>query len=142
MAEFYIPIAIQRAVIVLSKGYCEYCFVPEDFSNDFFQFDHIIPFSKGGSSELKNIARTCGKCNGYKHHKTHHIDPLTQQPCRLYHPRQDDWSEHFRWHNDKLTLIGKTPIGRTTIDLLQINRYSSVNLRSLLKIVGLHPPIL
>jgi hypothetical protein len=23
MAEFYIPIAIQRAVIVLSKGYCE-----------------------------------------------------------------------------------------------------------------------
>jgi HNH endonuclease len=142
MADFYIPVAIQRAIITVSKGHCEYCLVPEDYSTDFFCFDHIIPVKKYGLSEFDNLARSCGKCNGYKHDKTHHIDPLTSELCRLYHPRQDIWAEHFQWSPDALRLIGKTPIGRTTIDLLQINRKSAVNLRQLLKIVGLHPPTL
>ena len=77
MAEFYIPIAIQRAIIALSKGHCEYCLVPEDYSTDFFCFDHIIPFKKGGLSELNNLARSCGKCNGFKHDKMTHFDSLT-----------------------------------------------------------------
>jgi hypothetical protein len=46
MADFYIPVAIQRAVITVSKGHCEYCLVPEDYSTDFFCFDHIIPVKK------------------------------------------------------------------------------------------------
>ena len=140
MSKKYIPIAIQRAVIALSQGYCEYCVVPSDYSTDFFNFDHIQPTSQKGTSELGNLARTCGICNGYKHDKTKATDPLTQQICRLFHPRQDKWKDHFEWSKDGLRIIGKTAIGRTTIDLLQVNRKSNINLRKLLKIVGLHPP--
>lgn len=46
MAKPYIPVSIQRAVIELSKGYCEYCLAPAAFSTGFFHFDHIIPLSK------------------------------------------------------------------------------------------------
>jgi HNH endonuclease len=140
MPKKYIPVAIQRAVIALSQGYCEYCVVPSDYSTDFFNFDHIQPISQNGTSELDNLARTCGICNGYKHDKTNAIDPLTQEICRLFHPRLDNWKDHFEWSKDSLKIIGKTAIGRTTVDLLQVNRKNNINLRQLLKIVGLHPP--
>jgi 5-methylcytosine-specific restriction endonuclease McrA len=79
MPKIYIPIAIQRAIIALSQGHCEYCVIPEDYSTDFFNFDHIQPVSQSGTSELGNLARTCGICNGHKHDKTKAIDPLTKQ---------------------------------------------------------------
>ncbi|RLG30570.1 hypothetical protein DRO03_03970 [Methanosarcinales archaeon] len=34
--------------------------------DDEVEFDHIIPFSKGGSSEEHNIRLTCFKCNRKK----------------------------------------------------------------------------
>ena len=142
MAKTYIPIAIQRAIIALSKDYCEYCLIPAAFATDFYNFDHIIPVSKNGRSELKNLARCCSICNGHKHDKMTYLDPFTQQLCRLYHPRQDKWADHFQWSLDDLHVIGKTAIGHTTIALLQLNRSNAVNLRKLLKMANLHPPIL
>ena len=140
MAEKYIPVAIQRLVLAESKGFCEYCWLHSNFSSNSFHFDHILPTSKGGLSVFKNIVRSCGGCNGYKHDKTHYRDPLTRQLCRLYNPREDKWQEHFQWSNDDLVVEGITGIGRATVELLQLNRIGSVNLRVLLKLVGLHPP--
>ena len=112
------------------------------YSLDYFNFDHVISVCKGGTSDLANLAWTCGRCNGHKHGKTHAIDPLTQDSCHLYNPREDEWIEHFQWSKDALRMIGKTPTGRATIALLQINREGVVNLRKLLLMVGLHPPTL
>ena len=39
--------------------------------------------------------------------------------CRLFHPRIDAWSEHFRY--DGAVLAGLTPIGRATVATLAIN---------------------
>jgi hypothetical protein len=142
MAKTYIPISIQRAIIALSKDYCEYCIIPAAFATDFYSFDHIIPVCKNGESVLENLARSCSICNGLKQGKTTHLDPFSQQICRLYHPRQDNWDDHFQWSIDELQLIGKTAIGNTTIALLQLNRSNAINLRKLLKMVGLHPPTL
>jgi 5-methylcytosine-specific restriction endonuclease McrA len=49
MSEIYIPKAVQRKVIALSNGCCEYCLHPENYATDFFHFDHIIPISEGGT---------------------------------------------------------------------------------------------
>ena len=140
MAETYIPVAIQRLVLAESKGCCEYCWSRSNFSSSSFHFDHIIPVSKEGLSTFDNIARSCGGCNGFKQDKTAYFDPLTHELCPLYNPRRDKWSEHFQWSADDLTVEGITSVGRTTVELLQVNRISNTNLRELLKTVNLHPP--
>jgi hypothetical protein len=53
----------------------------------------------------------------------------------LYHPRRHKWSHHFRYEGG--TLIGRTAIGRTTIDVLQINLPTLVALREVLLAAGL-----
>jgi hypothetical protein len=38
---------------------------------------------------------------------------------RLFNPRRHLWRRHFRWEDARL--IGRTAIGRVTIQLLQMN---------------------
>ena len=140
MPRIYITVAIRKAILQLSHGYCEYCILPSNFSTDFFHYEHIVPLSLDGKTELGNLARSCGICNINKRDKIQHIDPLSQQVMRLYHPRQDTWKEHFQWSDDDLHIVGISPIGRATIDLLKMNRIDAINLRKLLKMVDLHPP--
>jgi hypothetical protein len=140
MAKASIPLKVQRLVRARARGYCEYCLIPSNFSPDTFPFDHIVPLALGGSSHPDNLALADGGCNGHKHAKTHHLDPLTNQSARLYHPRLDNWHEHFQWNEDETLILGTTPTGRATVDLLQVNRPGNINLRQLLRSAGLHPP--
>jgi hypothetical protein len=52
----------------------------------------------------------------------------------LYHPRRHKWSYHLRYQGG--TLIGRTAIGRTTIEVLQINRPYLVAIREVLIAAG------
>jgi hypothetical protein len=61
-------------------------------------------------------------------------DPDTGQLTRLFHPRQDDWAEHFAW--DGPALRGLTAVARTTIDVLRINLPERVEHRRLLLELG------
>jgi HNH endonuclease len=140
MRRIYIAIAIQRAVIERAKGYCEYCVLPAAFSPNPFNFEHITPLVKDGLTELMNLAYSCGGCNAYKKDKIQALDPLTHQFASLFNPRTDDWDEHFEWSDDDLYMVGKTPTGRATVQLLKVNRAGNVNLRKLLKMAELHPP--
>jgi hypothetical protein len=65
------------------------------------------------------------------------IDPKTGLLTRLYHPRQDQWSEHFQWRGAMLT--GLSAIGRATIDVLKINVPDRVITRQLAIEAGLFP---
>lgn len=60
-----IPSAVKVAVWERDKGSCRIC-----GSTKNLHFDHIIPFSKGGSStDPENIQILCAKCNLKKHDK-------------------------------------------------------------------------
>jgi hypothetical protein len=48
----------------------------------------------------------------------------------LFHPRQDDWDVHFEWEGSYIR--GKTPIGRATVDLLQMNMPEALEIREAL----------
>ena len=51
----------KRTAYEKQKGICAICKEPFDF--DQMQGDHIIPWSKGGKTELKNCQMLCEKCN-------------------------------------------------------------------------------
>ncbi len=60
-----IPTEVKKEVWKRDNGRCVIC-----SSNVNLHFDHIIPFSKGGSSiTAKNIQLLCAKCNLSKHDK-------------------------------------------------------------------------
>jgi hypothetical protein len=65
---------------------------------------------------------------------------VSGQRVPLYHPRRDRWDAHFAWSDDFTLMIGLTPIGRATVETLQLNRDGVVNLRHLLYTIGQHPP--
>jgi 5-methylcytosine-specific restriction endonuclease McrA len=99
-----------------------------------------LPKVKEGTDELENLALACQTCNNYKYTKTEAIDLLTKKAVPIYHPRKDVWNEHFTWNSDFTKLIGISPTGRATIEILKLNREGVRNLRFVLYSVGKHPP--
>jgi hypothetical protein len=124
-----------------ANNLCEYCKCRSDYSHDTFESEHIYPFLLGGTNELINLAHSCKGCNSRKATRIAAIDPLTKQITPLFHPRLDLWNEHFMWDEGYLNVIGITPVGRTTVDALKLNRIGVVNLRKLMILGGIHPPI-
>lgn len=99
-----------------------------------------MPRARGGGHRPANLAFSCLGCNSYKGVETTAVDPVSGERVPLYHPRSHRWGEHFAWNKECTRLLGLTPIGRATILRLDLNREGVVNLRELLRDVGLHPP--
>jgi 5-methylcytosine-specific restriction endonuclease McrA len=58
-----------RNLVSLQKGRCGYC---KTVVGRLFHVDHIVPMSKGGGNDRRNIQILCGTCNMRKNAK----DPL------------------------------------------------------------------
>lgn len=131
---------MRRTVIARSQGICEYCRSRADHSAGVFAVEHIVPISRGGSDTLDNLALACSGCNGHKYDKVEALDPTTKQIVLLFHPRLQEWNEHFEWSEDYAEIIGSTATGRATVAALRMNRSGLVNLRRALFVLGKHPP--
>ena len=57
----YISFKTKMRVVRRDNHTCQHC--SKHLRDDEVEFDHIIPLSKGGSSEEHNIRLTCYKCN-------------------------------------------------------------------------------
>ncbi|NEO87819.1 MAG: HNH endonuclease [Spirulina sp. SIO3F2] len=132
--------SIRELVAQRAKYRCEYCQCPEDFAIQAFTIEHILPRYAGGDDEISNLAWACFGCNSAKHVKVKATDPQTGKLVVLFHPRQQQWHQHFDWNPDSTVVVGKTQCGRATIEALQINRKGVVNLRRLLVKANRHPP--
>ena len=130
----------RQAVIDRAQGCCEYCWSQAKYATQSFSVEHIVPRSKGGATALENLALSCQGCNNHKYNKTESIDSANQTMVPLYNPRNDQWQNHFVWSDDSSLILGITPIGRATVEALQLNRNGVVNLRRILYQIGEHPP--
>jgi hypothetical protein len=73
-------------------------------------------------------------------HRVEASDPLTGEIVPLFHPRQQQWGEHFAWSPEGDRILGLTPTGRATVAALHLNRDKLVEARQTWVAVGLHPP--
>ena len=113
---------------------CEYCLLPQFSRRLRFQIDHVIAEQHRGATAADNLALCCGRCNRHKGPNVGGIDPIT----RLFHPRVDRWAEHFLWHGTRLD--GRTPEGRVTVYVLDMNTTDDLDTRAELLAAGLFPP--
>lgn len=130
----------KKAVAERAKGCCEYCRSQVRFAIQSFSVEHIIPTSQGGKNTLDNLALSCQGCNNHKYKKTEGRDPISGDTVSLYNPRKQRWDSHFAWNDGFTLVIGLTPIGRASVEALQLNREGVVNLRRILYAMGEHPP--
>jgi HNH endonuclease len=111
--------SLQQKVRLRAKGACEYCRLPEALSELGHVVDHIVARQHRGRSALDNLAFACGRCNRHKGPNVAGVDPKTGAIVRLFNPRRDKWGEHFAWKVDRL--VGRSDVGRVTIEVLAIN---------------------
>jgi hypothetical protein len=110
---------------------CEYCRMQQAFYPTIpFPIDHIIARQHGGTTALGNLALSCLHCNSHKGPNIAGLDPRTRKLTPLYHPRRHKWVRHFQW--DGPYLIGRTPVGRTTVAVLALNDPDLVAVRAAL----------
>jgi len=108
-------------VAARARHRCEYCRAPEAVFNFPFEVEHILPQSQGGTGEESNLALACRSCNLRKSDHRVGRDDQTGPESALFHPRRDQWDGHFVYHPESRTIVGLTPIGRATVDRLQLN---------------------
>lgn len=118
---------IRGAIRERANGRCEYCKKPDGVSLYPHHIDHIIPIIHGGTDDEHNFAWACFQCNSAKSSQIASYDFETGALTPLFHPRKDFWIEHFELKAGKI--LGKTPIGRVTVRILQINHPDHVDTR-------------
>jgi hypothetical protein len=117
---------------------CEYCRMPQAFDDLPFQPDHIIARVHGGTDAYGNRAWACVPCNLHKGTNLSGVDSQTGKIVRLFDPRRQSWTRHFRWNG--AVLEGKTQCGRATLWTLRINMPIRIALRQSLIDIGEFPP--
>ena len=110
----------RRQVRQRANHRCEYCGRHQDPSPlARLQIEHILPKKHGGTDVLENLALACVDCNLKKSSDLAGLDPATGLLVRLFDPRTQRWSDHFRW--DGVFIVGLTDVGRTTLRVLDLN---------------------
>jgi hypothetical protein len=129
-----VDIALRRQVSARAAGRCEYCRLPLEFDDSPASVDHIIALKHHGPTVADNLAFACFHDNNFKGDNLAGLDPVDSALTRLFHPRSDRWSEHFRFHRGEI--IPLTAIGRTTLYVLNMNAPIRVIARQLLMATG------
>ena len=125
----------KAAIRQRAGGRCEYCGDPEWLSLATFHIEHIIARQHGGGDDDNNLALACPDCNSAKGPNIAALDPESGDLTRLFHPRRDSWREHLQINGT--SVLGRTPVGRSTVSLLDLNASARQKHRSLLKQLGI-----
>lgn len=135
MSSWQATIAVVEA---RAGGRCEYCRMHSSLQGATFHAEHLLPSSRGGLSELTNLAWACPGCNLRKSDRVEVHDTESGATVPLFHPRSDSWHEHFRW--DGYILVGVTAIGRATVAVLDLNHPRRIKIREAESMFALFPP--
>lgn len=106
---------------------CEYCRLRQQDSELTHHIEHVVAKQHGGTDDPNNLALSCHRCNLHKGPNLTGIDPQTGQLAPLFHPRLDQWTEHFVFRGVRIEGISAT--GRATGQVLAMNDPRRLELR-------------
>ena len=130
--------SLRDAVVRRAGNRCEYCQLPAQLQVGGFEVDHILPRSRGGQTEMANVALACPHCNARKWAHIDGEEPVSGQLVALFNPRTQRWEEHFQWSVlHPFEIVGISTHGHATVARLQMNHPSLVSIRRLLAALGI-----
>ena len=132
MSVTYLPAAVRNLVRQRAQFRCEYCRLAEADASYPHEPDHLIAEKHGGYSDVHNLACSCLNCNRFKGSDIASVDPVSGKVVRLFNPRTQVWSRHFKVSGGEI--IGRTAAGRATVRLLKLNLPARVEVRQLLSL--------
>jgi hypothetical protein len=135
----YVPAALRRFVTERAHGLCEYCLIHDRDTYFGCQVEHVIAVKHGGPSAADNLAFACPWCNRSKGSDLASISPTTGCLTRLFNPRTDAWSVHFKL--DRATVVPLTEVGVVTAQVLDLNDADRLLERTRLLQEGRYPSL-
>jgi len=121
--------AARRLVWERANHRCEYCRLAQSAAPFLtFHVEHIRARQHGGEDDTANLALACPYCNRFKGPNLAAVDPRSGRLVPLFNPRVHPWEEHFAF--DGVTILGRTPIGRATVNLLNMNEEARLEMRA------------
>ena len=128
---------LRQAAQARAQGRCEYCLMYEDVDPAPYHLEHIIARQHQGRTDLTNLAWACSHCNLHKGTNIAGFDYVTMRIVPLFNPRTDRWKDHFKLEGARI--IGSTPSGRASAELLRFNDPKLIELRESLIAEKLFP---
>ena len=147
MPRPYIPVEVERRVRKAAGDRCGYCLSPQSLVMARLEIEHIVPRTSfaaddPAADDETNLWLACPLCNGHKSDKISAADPDTGERVRLFNPRTQRWSAHFRWSEDGIRVVGLTPTGRATVAALHLaDDPEALRVRANWVMAGWHPPV-
>lgn len=80
----YISVQLQRQIRAHFANCCAYCRTTESLTVTSFEFEHIVPLSKGGETVFGNLCLACPSCNRYKAVRQTATDPIAQTEVPMH----------------------------------------------------------
>ncbi len=134
-----ISAALRRTVERRARYRCGYCLMPQQLVAVTFHIEHIVPLSRGGATNEDNLWLACPLCNLHKGIQMTAADPETGALVDLYNPRTQDWNEHLAFAEGNTVILGRTPVGRATVEALKLNLPVQVAARGRWVKLGVYP---
>ena len=131
-----IPAELRAEVVHRAMFRCEYCLLHKDDAAFRHEVDHIVSRQHGGETVAENLAYACMVCNRYKGSNIASVSPAGDL-VRLFNPRVDRWSEHFRLNGSVIEPLGL--VGEVTARVLRLNTAERVVRRSVLQQLRRYP---
>ena len=118
----------RRLVWQRASGCCEYCRLSQEAAPvASFQVEHIRAKQHHGDDSPENLALACPRCNLFKGPNLTAIDPVSGEVVLIFNPRMQNWDDHFLMNESYV--VGRTPCGRATVELLHMNEERRVDAR-------------
>lgn len=122
----YIADALREAVRDRAAQRCEYCRLHEADSYYTHEVDHIYAEKHDGATVDSNLCLACADCNRHKGSNLCSLDPENGMVVALFHPRQQNWHDHFVLNHQSGLIEPLTPRRRVTAKVLRFNRIEIV----------------